>query len=223
MLIHLVQAIAVNLLRMIGYAIRSRGRSIPVSMLLVSFEMASIPLSIVFDLWGKLRLKLSLSKIFISMRHIHQAGRSPRYQKPMSWKMARELQSQIMSFFKAASAGLRGEDWDGFISSCASFLEELTVLEGEKEHHLGMSKHLMESIGWTALFGQLHIRKKGNGELYFTLLTWTQLSALPLTILFDYLASKAHRFGVGIIVNDVPDIPFLKNFEDFKKQTSRHQ
>ena len=46
------QAIAINLSRAVGYAGRSQGRSIPVSILLVTSELLVLPSLLLFDLWA---------------------------------------------------------------------------------------------------------------------------------------------------------------------------
>ena len=101
-------------------------------------------------------------------------------------------------------------------------MQVFVSLEKAKGHHLEMSKHLLESIGWSALFAYMEYEKHQRGKRFFQLLILVQLLCLPAGIIFDFFATKAHAHGAGIIVNDVPKIPFLERFEENRDLFSLH-
>ena len=50
--IHILEAIGINVSRAWTYARQSKGKSIPVSLLLVFSELMVLPSALFFDLWG---------------------------------------------------------------------------------------------------------------------------------------------------------------------------
>ena len=50
--IHILEAIGINVSRAWSYARQSKGKSIPVSLLLVFSELMVLPSALFFDLWG---------------------------------------------------------------------------------------------------------------------------------------------------------------------------
>mmetsp|Transcript_18559 Transcript_18559/g.31048 ORF Transcript_18559/g.31048 Transcript_18559/m.31048 type:complete len:163 (+) Transcript_18559:434-922(+) len=123
--------------------------------------------------------------------------------------------SAILSDLVAATVSL-----DGFIVANASAvaLYALWELEMSLNVYFAMSRHLVESMGFAALHGLYHDCKTYGAARHLVqtlvmghrlLLSWVDVARV------DQRANMIHQGGVGVLVNDLPDIPFLEEYAIF--------
>lgn len=104
----------------------------------------------------------------------------------------------------------------------ASFiaLNEIHHLEETNGIHFAMTRHMLESLGFGALHG-IYYQCQSNGETYRLANDFakTQLLAIKIgnSIDLDKRANIFHQEGIGILVNDLPDIPFLEEYQVFQR------
>jgi len=98
-------------------------------------------------------------------------------------------------------------------------LLEIDLYEKEEAIYLPMSKHLIESLGFGALHS-LYYRCDSKEETYQLGQDLMVLQAIAVKIgnslSYDKQANEFHQQQIGILVNDLPHIPFLKEYDHYK-------
>lgn len=91
----------------------------------------------------------------------------------------------------------------------AGACEVVEACEETEAAHLAMSRHIIESIGLFSVNAP-HYRDASAGETVPLSKRYLRLQMLGLAgcIGLDVMAQRIHEVGVGIVVNDVPSIPF---------------
>lgn len=215
---HLMAAIWLNVRRAPGYAWRSRGRSLPVSIGLVLSELAFLPAAVGFDTWRILRDEPTSSR-FVSMRGAPRVGApfdTGSYQSRVEQADRAAPRRTLGSCWRAARAGVRSRDPQAVTDAAATGLRQLERLERECGGVLfSMTPHLLEeSGGLAAVAGMEDARRQGRTQEATTpsrlalALVCVPLPGLLLGPAFDRAAQRSHSRGVGITHNDVPSIPF---------------
>jgi len=177
--------------------------------------MSLLPAAL-FDLCGW-SLGVRLSDIFVSMMTLPKATTPPPLQRAMTIHTAYRLQKRYMSFFYVSLSQCKEHKIKDLIQECQRCLDDTKNWEQEYNNHLQMNRHIIESLGITAVIGLDFIEHHHRGRYFFSMLMLVHIAVLPVTMIFDYLASKSHHYGVGIVVNDVPDVPFQEKSESFRK------
>lgn len=102
---------------------------------------------------------------------------------------------------------------DGFavVDASAAALEELEALEEADGVYFAMTRHLIESLGFTALHGLYTRCQAADAESVVDALVRSQRLGL---VVFDATGydARANVFqvqGIGVLLNDLPAIPFL--------------
>ena len=75
-----------------------------------------------------------------------------------------------------------------------------------------MTIHLLESLGFAALHAVQYIEQDAQVESLCRRLVAIQVLLLTGGIFYDRLAQPCHAQGAGILLNDVPVIPFLTDY-----------
>ena len=87
--------------------------------------------------------------------------------------------------------------------------------------YLPMTKHLIESLGFGSLHS-LYYRCESQEKTYNLGQDLIFIQTLAITLgnplSYDKEANKFHQQGIGILVNDLPHIPFLKEYQQYKLQ-----
>ncbi len=103
----------------------------------------------------------------------------------------------------------------------ASFiaLNKIHQLEEANQVYFPMTKHFLESLGFGALHG-IYYQCQSEGETFKLASDFAKLQLLAIkfgkSINLDKRANVLHQQGVGILVNDLPDIPFLDEYIQFQ-------
>ena len=214
---HLREAVAIQRERREIYAGMTAEASRPLFDLLVASEESLIPVAENFDRRALPFHEEGIPVVaadFVSMEHIATTATPPT--------RGGELTTAAEEAVATALEPLQGVDIGDFQAVAdASYdaLAALAAIEETHDVHLAMSKHLIESAAYAALHGLAYdARSEGRTHALCTDLVVFQLElplGLNLGLTVDRQANAFHRQGIGIIVNDVPHIPFVEEYEQF--------
>ncbi len=206
---HLEEAIALNTARKARYATLTDGRSDALFDRLIWNERALLPVAWVMDAQAAPFNAQGIGVVrddFISMERVAPFGTPIPPTMPMSDDAAEHARAVLWQVYLDSGAGLQAT-----VQACAEGLEELSLIEREAELSFVMSRHLIESLGYSALHGLEHNEASG-GETEGLVAWLVGLQRLGLVTLdpvgIDRQANAFHVDGIGIIANDVPPIPF---------------
>ncbi len=217
---HLHEAITVNRRRRPYYARKTGNASWGLSTRMIVAETLLLPGAWVVDTWAERyhRQGVGITRDdVVSMEAILPKETPPRYRGQASEAQKREVRSALRAF---RSTVLLSEDRANFFALCghaSALLNTIEQWENVYRAHWAMTKHLIESVGYTALHGMSYDEQTGGDTRRLTrwLLAGHAL-LLPAAASLDIRAQAAHRRGAGILVNDVPPIPFQQEWLSFK-------
>ena len=92
-------------------------------------------------------------------------------------------------------------------------LEEVLAVEEQTQSLYPMHRHLLESLGLAAVNAIVYLEQsQGRTALLSKCFLATQVYAISTSAYFDRAAQKCHQLDVGILENDLPEIPFLEAY-----------
>lgn len=214
--IHVLEAIAINVSRAWTYAKRSKGRSIPVSFLLVLSELLVLPSMVLFDVWGWFFNRQGHAIIlddFIPMSRIRASESRPTRAGIASEAAMAEYREELINYRHRARAAIRCYALDEVASLTHHMLGRTIQFEEHHDATMIMHRHILESIGLSAMNHRPQ-DKESNGATRVLSKTFIlfQLQALSFCGLLDGYVQATHATGVGIVENDVPYIPFHEKY-----------
>lgn len=125
----------------------------------------------------------------------------------------RDFMKEIMDSF---SPFKNSGDFIGLAAHAVQTLEHIEIYEQERQIYFQMLKHVVESIGFGALHAHQY-RCQTNGETDDLANDFLNLQITGLNEMIVFLDKKAnelHQMGIGVLVNDLPTIPVVAEFED---------
>lgn len=212
---HLNEAIALNTEREPLYYDATDGRTVGLSQLLITSERSLLPTAEEFDARA---LEFHAEGIPIVAADFVPMSGVPAYDAPIAHHGF--LSEEARTAASTALDPLRTVDPAEFqevADKAYQALLTLAEIEATYDVHLAMTKHLLESPALAALHAiDYAALSDGRTSQLSTDLISYQLE-LPmerdLGLLVDAEANQYHMEGVGIIVNDVPHIPFVEEYE----------
>jgi len=215
---HLKAAIQLNKERRNYYAQRSNGQSRNLSNQLILFEKFLLPVAKKIERQALIFNTQNIPIVqadFISMHRVKEAATPPSYQNiapPQVWK---DLKQELKDYKKKTKKFLSQNDLKGIGNSSFHLLQQLEELEETHQCHFAMTKHVIESLAYQVLHGLQYAQQSKQRTLKLSKkMIRLHLSGINnLLISFDKKAQKLHQQGIGIIVNDVPSIPFLEAWD----------
>jgi hypothetical protein len=209
---HLHEAIAVNRRRRPYYARKTGNASWGLSTRMIVAETLLLPGAWVVDAWAERYHRRGVGIVrddVVSMETILPKEAPPRYRGQASEAQKREVRSALRAF---RSTVLLSKDRANFAVLCHhadALLDTVEQWERSWRMHWAMTKHLVESLGYTALHGIRYAEQtSGDTRRLTRCLLAGHALLLPAVASLDLQAQSAHRQGAGILVNDVPTIPF---------------
>lgn len=214
---HLREAIALNEARRDDYARRSDGASRALSRRLVFLERLSLPWARWIDWrakrWNR-RGVMIVAGDFVSMENVlDPATRPPRPGRATAEQLD-AVEARLKTFRRDTGRALDAGRFDEAARISAALLRELEASEAAWSCSLAMTRHVVEQVGYAAL-NALAWRAESRGEtdgLARSFVKGLRL-ALDSSVEIDRKAQEAHARGVGIIINDVPEIPLAAAWE----------
>lgn len=215
--IHLADAIKTNRARRAHYIKQTNGKARVLSYWLVSSEVMCLPLARYFDSKAQPFIEQGVPIVqndFIDMEHIAELGTATKYQGVADKASCQQVHQALKALKKDGLAALKQQDYLGVCQQTAHAIDVLDKSEQQAGAHFAMSKHILESLGLAALHAPKYLEQSGGEtEKLAKQLVGIQLWLADTGIYMDKLAQNCHAMGAGIIVNDVPEIPFLAEFE----------
>lgn len=215
--LHLKEAIHINQQRKPLYLQQTQGKSAAVSRLLIMSEKMSLPIAHYFD-WRARKLNQQgiaiVAEDFVPMDDILPPDTSPLYPQCAAPTHIKAAQQLVKSFNRQVKTVLNSYDFGAACATIEDALQQIEQIEHNAQAHFAMLKHLLESIGFAAVNAIEYAHaSQGASRRLSRQLVKIQLTGLPIAIKVDAQAQKIHQLGVGIVVNDVPPIPFLERWK----------
>lgn len=221
---HLIEAIELNRVRREHYADVTGGRSRSLSNRLILSERLCLPVARYFDAKARHFNEEGIGVVredFVSMEDVEAPPSPPRYTGQATSTDIAEVTDFLGAYRQAALAANKEADFQEVCRASRDALHELEGREVELGAHFVMSKHVIESAGFAAL-NALQWARQSDGETVSLSrkLIYCQLRPLTFFVSFDKWAQPLHAEGCGILVNDIPPIPFLERlaFADHAKR-----
>lgn len=213
---HLDDAIKSHESRMPYYSSVTNGKSDAIFKKIAGLQTLNLPISWYIDLQAKRFQRLGIPVItgdLINMNTINPKEQPPIYQGIMPEITLKDLRIRMREFQKKAVKALKKSDFMAIAQATHEIIMYVKELEKTHDAHLAMTVHMLDSIGYTALHAADH-QQQTHGDtdnLYRQFLT-IQIFPMQQCLPTDLKAQQLHALGAGVIVNDVPDIPFLKEW-----------
>lgn len=211
---HITEAIKVNRARAGYYEARTGGASGKVSRRLILLETASLPVALAID---RMAAKFNVNSVpviegdFVSMSEIPSQEAVPGYKNKASAAGVESVRRVLKDFGAAVRASIKSADFDAVCEAARRSLAALDGIERSELCHFALSKHIIESIGFAALNARRYASMSGGATVPLSKsFVRAQALMVPFCADIDSLAQECHALGAGIIVNDVPAIPFIK-------------
>jgi len=209
---HMAESININSKRRIYYLNKTRGLSSKLSSRLLFLERVAKVFAWFFDWWSKTFHRQGIPIIqgdVVSMRRILPKETKPKYRKKATPEILERIKDIVTKYKKTFNAHLNHRDYEGVAHASQKALKEVKAMEKKGKCHFAMLSHMIESVGFTALHAADYAKKSENKTANLSSV-YLRFHALGIdqAIPIDLEAQKAHELGVGIIINDVPSIPF---------------
>lgn len=208
---HLTEAIELNRAREPLHAARSEGASRPVSRRLVFLERLVRPFAWLTDRQARKWNERGVGIVrddFMPMAGAAAVDRPVRYTGQMSAEQERQVKERLKAYRDQVNDLADRRDFAGAARRTEAELRALEALERAWGCHLAMSIHVVEQVGFAAANVVRYVQQEpevaGFARKFIRRLTW----GLPESPELDRKAQAAHARGAGVIVNDVPPIPF---------------
>lgn len=217
---HLKEAVVINRQRRLVYAKATNNRSYPLSTQLILSELMLLPLAKYFDWQGREFNVQGIPIItddFVSMQSIKEVGESPLLQNGPDVQRTFQLKQAVQNYVRQIKPLLAEHEFYEICQYTEQCITQIETIERNMGVHYAMLIHLLESIGLAAVnaIGYASLSAGRTQGLSRRLIT-IQMYALKGAIRVDIAAQKIHAMGAGIIVNDVPKIPFLRRWHKVK-------
>jgi hypothetical protein len=151
---------------------------------------------------------------FVPLHGLPPADRPPRHRRVAGPAHVEPLKAALAAYRAEVKAALAAQDLLRVAAASHALLGTITRTEAAADAHFAMTRHIAESIGLAALNGARHAAVSGGATTGLS--TWLirgQLTALGSSLWMDGQAQAQHARGVGILVNDLPHIPFEAQWE----------
>ena len=214
--IHLKEAIALNLSRRAYYTKIAGQRARLLSHLLVASERLCLSIANYFDTRAQPFITKGIpvvKKDFVSMDLVESVDAPPKFKQCANPRSFSLLSEDLKLCQKKAKKGLLEKDFIAVAECIHLTLLGIEELEKSEASHFAMVKHVLESAGLAAFNAFAYSKRDHKVEKLCCSLVSIQVNLVGNSLFFDKLAQKCHERGAGIIVNDVPAIPFVEKLE----------
>ena len=218
---HLREAVAVNKSRKPIYASLTENKSRPLSRRLINLERSIIPFAWIMDRRAVKFQKAGIPIVahdFVPMSPLPEPTSLLNLAGVANQTLWDSLRQAVKHYRKHVRKSLRKRNLKTICDQTAILLQQLEKWENRGQCHFAMCKHLLESVGLIALHGQDYERRsKGKSYRLTSDLIKAHLMGLRFFDEMDRPAQRIHQSGVGWLVNDLPHIPFLEEWEQLGK------
>ncbi|OGK10661.1 MAG: hypothetical protein A2W80_01875 [Candidatus Riflebacteria bacterium GWC2_50_8] len=209
---HVKEAIKVNSARKDYYSRVSNGATRNVSLLYTSLEYSLLPITAFFDRWAQKFNQAGIPVLqndFVSMDDIAPAEKQPLRRGLLDRSGRKQLRKMLRSWQWKSGLAVSRKDFLQVQLLAMNMLHELRQLELRYQCHLALALHFVESVGLAARNAdRLSHQFARRTDNFYRAFIAIQISGVRLFSKVDVMAQPFHRAGIGIIVNDLPAIPF---------------
>jgi hypothetical protein len=209
---HILEAIVINIKRGMKYAKLTRGRSLVLSLFMVTSELMVLLPAYLFDMWGKKYNRLGIRVIaadFIPMSHAKKFGSPLKFAGQTPPGELKDLQYQIKVYANTVNKLAAEKKFHMVAAHTHHMLTQVQSMETFHQALLPMARHILESIGFAAVnAARYEDQSQKRTNRLCAMMIQFQISGVVLALPVDKMAQKSHLLGAGIIENDVPYIPF---------------
>lgn len=219
---HMSDAMMLNWHRAAYYRHKTKGASRKLTYALVTAERLLRPVACLFDVASRPRrqrgsLILTNNHDWYSMADINSREAPPKYGKRASWSELLAVRRELKVLSACCCGGLGSAQFRELADECARALRAVEALEERQQVHWAMVKHILESLGIISLHAIGYVEQDPSSKslcrsVCFLCLYMLRTGSL---LLLDCWAQQCHAMGAGILVNDVPEIPFLKAYDAY--------
>jgi hypothetical protein len=214
---HIKEAIDLNRARAEYYSLKTGGESKTVSNRLILLEKVSLPLAAGIDLMAAGFNKKAIPVVdadFVSMDGVAPAEKPPLYKNAAPAGLVLKIKLLNRALNDSVNKAVKTADFTKICEACQDFLLTIEDIERTAGCHFALSKHIAESLGIAALNAPQYAKQSdGKTTGLSKLFIRVQALILPFCASIDASAHKSHALGAGILVNDVPHIPFKEKWE----------
>ncbi len=180
--------------------------------LLIRTEYVCLPFALAFDRRGRRFNEAGIPIIqddFVSMDEIGDSHDPPTFTNRAGRSEFEALSAELGEYTRCLRDSAKRFDFEQAARDTARMLANVAGRETRCGAHFAMVRHLLESIGLAAV-NALRYEELSRGDtrtLSRDLLLF-ETRGLGTSVALDRRAQHAHAVGVGILVNDLPAIPF---------------
>lgn len=209
---HFVEATHLNLQRKHIYSQLTGGKSKRVSNILIFAEKLLFPVAWYFDMRAKRFNQQGISIIvddFMALDNLPSPNRSPIYKNVLPCRDIRFLFATMFRLRWKVRRLLHRYNFAGVHMLVIEHIDLIANLEEERGVHIAILKHILESVAFAAknAVGYTSMANRGAMRLASCFIK-TQMLGTIMSPLIDRSANKIHKLGIGILYNDIPDIPY---------------
>ena len=218
---HLADALRLHQERVPVYAGKTGGRSTPLFRKIDSLQRLNLPMAWYIDLRARPFHRQGIPIIngdIVSMSLANPLDTPSHHRGRVRDDTLEELRGRIRAFQREANHEIRAARFFEVASRTAALIRHLQDIERREDCHMAMTIHILESFGLVALHGE-RWKQVSKGEtagltrLFLTIHVFTLQECLKT----DRKAQEIQADGIGVIVNDVPPVPFLQEWEAGRK------
>lgn len=209
---HVVEAIKCNRERTRYYETVSQGRTRALSKSYIALEQTILPVARIFDRWAARFWAKDIPVMrddFVSMAAIPPAATCPERMGRLSPAGIKDYRRVLKTFRKNVYRAAAGFDFVKIQIEAIAALTSLKRLQLQHRCNLSLSIHLIESVGLAGRNAhRLKREHNGKADSFYRLFIIMQTLGVKMFADIDVKAQYFHQEGIGIIVNDLPAIPF---------------
>lgn len=222
---HLRDAIALNEARRPNYDARTNGASRGLSRRLVLYERVCLPWAWWVDRrarrWNE-RGVMIVAADFVSMANVRDPAAPPPRSGRATDAQAGALSARLKAFRAAVKRADDAGRFDEVARLSAELLREVEATEARDGCSWAMTRHVVEQVGYAALNALTwRARSGGATDDLARRVVWGLRLGTGACVGLDRRAQACHALGVGVLVNDLPEIPLLVSYEAWASRARR--
>ena len=209
---HIQDAIRINRQRRPTYDEMAGRPARRASDLLIRTEYLCLPFALFFDRRARRFNEAGIPIIqddFVSMEGIRDPHDPPTWTNRAGRGEFEALSAELREYQRCLKDSVRTFDFAQAVRETGQMLTEVAERETRCEAHFAMVRHMLEPIGLAAV-NAIRFAELSAGEtrsLSRSLLLF-EAKGMRTAATLDRRAQEVHALGVGIIVNELPAIPF---------------
>lgn len=212
---HLLEAIVINTQRRAYYMAHTQKKARWLCALLVWSERFTLPLARYFDKAARAFNARGIAVVeadFVPMADVKPVETAPIYQGIATASQRNTVLLWLKNLQKQVKPAVQQGDYQAVAKATAHVLQQVHDYEQQTQCHYAMTVHLLESLGFAALHAVQYIQQDSQVMPLCKRLVTIQVLLLTGGVFYDRLAQPCHAQGAGILINDVPVIPFLQEY-----------